>query len=1194
MHAFRQRTAVVACAVVAASALVAAAPGQRALDLAPHDGTELGSCFPKLGTGERAIHGVSFRLAGTRVRVPPGEEQRIELTPTPCGAIHFLHYTEHAGDPVGAYVLVFADEEQVEVPLACGLNIQDWWFPGALPFAGQAHSDAIGSAEQPQEVGFWRLSVRNPRPDVPLAAVGIVNRHGQAVINVIAITVSDTCDDEFGGVPVWDTDMGEEERWIAVLGQEGPAYGKAQACEQLRRVGTRDDIPTLAALLVDEKVSHAARLALEPMPFGEAGDALREALGTATGAAQAGICDSLGERREAESAPLVAPLVGGADPMVALAAALALGKIGGPVAIQALKAARPGSAEALHAAINDGLLRCAERLGAEDEPAAHELYADVLKHTELDHVRTAAYRGMIFTAGSEARTLVTSALLGEDPILWAAALPAVRAPGGPEAARAFAALIGSVPKAVLPGLLEALVQRGDPAAAPAVAEAVDDPDAAVRAMAVRALGLIGAGSEVPVLVRVAAHGETPGRAAAAAALARLSAPDASAVLLALVEEADAAETVALAEALGRRRAEEGKPVLRRLARNDDAAIRTAAVLALGEAGDVGDATLMCALAARAEDAAERTAAGRALVLLAERLDTPPEFVEAVLSSLGKDDADLRCAMLGVCGQLRNPRLLLALGEAVGDDASDIQDAAIRALADSPDPGALAYLLPVSETAPTLTHRVLALRAVARLASDAAELEATVREEALLRGLAAAERAEEKRLLLGALGGCHTAGALDCTQAHLSEGDVATEAAVAWAQIVEALREAHPELVRTSAQAALDAVRQAAVPQDAQRAVLEVYRAVGVAPVPGDQVRFEHVVVDKQFRSEGVAVSDVNRDGFDDILVGDVWYAAPDWQAHEIRPPQTYDPDRGYSQCFANFAADVDADGWVDSIVVGFPGAPASWYRNPGEATGHWAAHPFAPSACGETPIFGDLLGDGRPVPVFALNRRLTWFRPGEEPASEWQAYPVTQELAAFDRFGHGLGMGDVNGDGRADLLGTDGWWEAPEDRSRPDWTFHPAPLGPACADMVVYDVDGDGDNDILTTSAHEYGVWWFEHEQDNGEASFQRHEIYNEVSQTHALVLADINSDGLQDLVTGKRYHAHNGNDPGSGEPAMLFWLELERPEEGGCRFRVHEINDDSGVGTQFEVCDLDGDGLLDVVTSNKKGVHAFLQRRSG
>jgi len=1193
MQSFRRIAAVAVCVFVGVSASVAAAPGQRPLDLAPHDGTELASAFPSLGAGERAIHGIPFRLAGTRVRVPPGEQPRIELSATKCGAVHFLHYTEHAGDPVGAYVLVYADEERVEVPLACGLNIQDWWFPGALPFASQAHSDAIGSVEQPQDVGFWRLSVRNPRPEVPLTALLIENTHGAAVINVIAVTLSDACNDEIAGVPAWDTGMSEEERWIAVLGQAGPMYGKAQACQQLRRVGSLDDVPALAALLEDEKLSHAARLALEPMPFPEAGDALREALGTATGAAKAGIIESLGERREPASAPLLAPLVQSADRMVASAAALASGKIGGPVAIEALRAARPDSAVESRAAIDDGLLRCAEGLCSGDEPAAHELYADVLKHTALDHVRTAAYRGMIGTAGSDAEALITSALVGEDPVLWAAALPAVRDPGGAQAAQAFAALLGRVPKAVLPGLLEALVQRGDSAAAPGIAEAVDDPDPAVRVRAVRALGMIGDGAVVPALVEVAAHGEKPDQAAARDALARMSAPNVLASMLELVDEAEAAETAVLAEALGRRRAEDGRRALRRLVRSDDAAVRTAAVLALGKAGSAGDASLMCKLAARARDTAERTAAEQALVLLAGRLDTPRRLVRAVLSRLRKDDTDLRCAMLRVCGELGHPRLLSALGEAIGDEVPKVQDAAIRALADSQDPGALAYLLPVSETASTLTHRVLALRAVARLASNAEEVEAAVREDTLRRALGASERAEEKKLLLGALGGCPTAGALACAQEHLPEAEVAVEAATAWAQIAEALRDAQPELVRTSARAALETVRRAGVAEDAQRAILDVHRVAAATPAPGDQVRFDHIVVDARFRSEGVAVADVNRDGFNDILVGDVWYAAPDWQAHEIRAPQTYDPDKGYSQCFANFAMDVDEDGWVDSIVVGFPGAPAFWYRNPGEATEHWQAHQFASAACGETPIFGDLLGDGRPVPVFALNRRITWFRAGEDPTAEWTAYPVTQELPAFETFGHGLGMGDVNGDGRTDLLGTEGWWEAPEDRSRSDWTFHRTPLGPACADMIVYDVDGDGDNDVVTSAAHEYGIWWFEQKRDNGEATFEQHEIFSEVSQTHALILADINNDGLHDLITGKRYHAHNGGDPGSGEPAVVCWLELERPEGAPCRFRVHEIDDDSGVGTQFQVCDLDGDGLLDVVTSNKKGVHAFLQRRS-
>ena len=1163
------------------------------LELGPQAQADLGSCFSQLEPGEKEVDGVLFDLAGTRLRVPPGEKRRIEVTPTACADVHFLHFTEHSGDRIGAYVLVFEDKERVEIPLRGGINIQDWWIPGPLAFASLAHSDVLLHGQNRQPVGFWRFSVQNPRPDAALVAVEIENTQDPAVINLIAITLSSACGERIGDVPVWVPGTGEEQVLTATLCQEGTAAGKEQVCEQLRRSGSVSSVPALAACLGDPRLSHAARLALEGMPFPEAGAALREALGKASGPAKVGIVESLGTRRDVAAAALLAPLLHDDAPDLAPAAALALGKIGGPLAIDALNGVLADGAQGpLERAALDGLLGCAETLRSEDEKAAHALYADILHRGARDHIRTAAYRGMIRTAAAGAQGLVRAALLSDDATLWAAALPAVRDIEGTGATPAFADLVDRVPRAVLPGLLEALAQRGDRAAAPALAPLVDDTDPEVRARAIAALSLIGDGSAVPALAKAAAHGAETDAAAAKRALARLGAPDAPAAMLSLVEEADAAETAVVAEALGKRRDSAALPALRRLARHQSGDVRTAAALALGEMGTDRDAPLLCQFAEQAEDAPARSAAERALVRLGNRLGTPERFVEAILSHVRKDNPGLCCAMLRVCGELRHPLLLQALGEAAGDGVPEVQDAVVRALAGSQDPGALAYLVPLAETTEDLTHRVLTLRGIARLASDADGMDVAMREDALTRALAAAGRADEKMLLLGALAGCHTAGALQCVQGYLGEDEVVAEAAMAWAQIAKALLASNAEEVHAAAQGVLDRAREAGVPQDVEQAVIEVVRAAAATPVPGDRVTFQRVVIDEQFRSEGVAVADVDRDGHNDILAGDVWYAAPDWQVGEVRTPQSYDPDEGYSQCFANFAADVDEDGWVDSIVIGFPGAPALWYRNPGEAPGHWEARPLAASACGETPIFGDLLGDGRPVPVFAMNSRFTWFRPHDDRTVEWQAFPVTQELPEFSTFGHGLGMGDVNGDGRIDLLGTEGWWEAPEDRARSDWAFHKAPLGPACANMVVYDVDGDGDSDVLTSSAHEYGIWWFE-QHGNGAPSFEQHEIQRGISQTHALILADINNDGLKDLVTGKRYHAHNGHDPGSDEPAVLCWIELQRPEPGACRFTQHEIDNDSGVGTQFEVCDLDGDGLLDVVTSNNKGVHAFLQRRS-
>ncbi len=362
------------------------------------------------------------------------------------------------------------------------------------------------------------------------------------------------------------------------------------------------------------------------------------------------------------------------------------------------------------------------------------------------------------------------------------------------------------------------------------------------------------------------------------------------------------------------------------------------------------------------------------------------------------------------------------------------------------------------------------------------------------------------------------------------------------------------------------------------------------------VRFRKIVVDKTFRAEGVAVGDVNHDGKTDILAGDVWYAAPDWKMHEVRPVGQYDGSKGYSQTFANFAQDVNGDGWVDSIIIGLPSEPCWWYENPKNKPGHWKQRMVVDSACNETPIFVDLLGNGNPVLVFAVRPQgqMAWFSVPNDLEGLWEMHIIAAgpDAPGTKKYSHGLGAGDVNSDGRNDVLIKEGWWQGPQDPTRNNWEFHPANLGPDCADILVYDVDDDGDSDVITSSAHNYGIWWFEQIAGADGSTFKQHVISEKYSQTHAIRLVDINGDGIKDLVTGKRHFAHMGKDPGGKDPAMLYWFELRRPQEGKVEFTMRIIDDDSGVGTQFEVIDINGDGRPDIVTSNKKGVNVFLQRR--
>jgi hypothetical protein len=355
------------------------------------------------------------------------------------------------------------------------------------------------------------------------------------------------------------------------------------------------------------------------------------------------------------------------------------------------------------------------------------------------------------------------------------------------------------------------------------------------------------------------------------------------------------------------------------------------------------------------------------------------------------------------------------------------------------------------------------------------------------------------------------------------------------------------------------------------------------------ISFKRTQLDAKFRSEGVAVGDFNSDGRKDIAAGSVYYAAPDWKLVPVRDKaDQYDP-HNYSDSFCNFADDINGDGRTDLIVVDFPGKQTWWFEQPADPSGKWKRHECTPVTNNESPGYLDLDGD-------AKRELLLGYEPGKHigyakpsAAGLWKLTAVSAANApGTDRFSHGIGAGDINGDGRTDILVTEGWWEAPSDNTKSSWVFHPVKFSEPCSQMYAYDFDGDGDNDVVSSSAHQIGIWWHEQLPDG----WKTHAISKDISQTHSLNLVDINGDKLPDIVTGKRWWAHGPKgDANPDAPAVVYWFELVR-EAGKPKWIPHEIDNDSGVGTQFEVADVNGDGLLDVVTANKKGAHYFEQAR--
>jgi len=694
----------------------------------------------------------------------------------------------------------------------------------------------------------------------------------------------------------------EEQELIAILQSSAGAVEKCAACQQLRIYGTAQSVPALAALLGEERVSHAARYALEGIPGLEAGAALRNALTKTSGLIKAGLIDSLGWRRDLASVPLLVPLISDTDTTIATATVSALGRIGSYEAIAALLGARENLNPAVRLAVLEALLRCAEdRLSAGNNLGAAALYGDLFHAKVPPTIRTAAWRGLVLSDDNQRPGLVVKALSGNDEQLRLVALKLVRETKDAKLVKACLRQWNSLPALAQWAVLDAHLQFGTEALA-TVRTASKSPHLAVRVAAWQALADLSDASMIPALASAAVEGEPAEREAARDTLARIHGPGVREALLAYLNQAETTEKAELLRALGKRSDTAAAQMLLQYASASEKTIRLAALESLRRLTVTDTLLPLLDLIVTSKSASDRDAVLKALYAVCQASPDKDQTSRQVIAALNRLPTSERRYVLPLLSELATPVALTEMLKFTQHSDAQLVRDSIRLLTQWPNAAPAQNLFEVARTSTDPSLRTLALRGGITVAGRESDPSAHL---ALLReALSLASRTEEKKLTLSQLSRIPQTEALEMSLRYLDDPNLINEAGSAAVSIAESLADANPQLA--------DKVARKVLAHCKTPAIVKRAWALRVKPAAGGPFIRDWLVCGPYRQAGAVGAITVFNLVFGPEKPGEAveWYAAPVGDTINLAG---FFP--GQTNCVAYLKAEIIATRATDAILL---------------------------------------------------------------------------------------------------------------------------------------------------------------------------------------------------------------------------------------------------------------------------------------